>query len=238
MRLAKYMAMCGVASRRACEEIILSGKVKVNGEKHTELGKQIDPDMDDVICQGRLLKTAKKIYIALNKPPGYVCTAKDENAQKLVFDLVPIQERLFTVGRLDRSSEGLILLTNDGEFAQRLSHPKYGMEKKYRVWVQGEIKQRSLDLIQREGIEYDGVFYRVKSINIKRKIYDGAILNFVLAEGKNREIRKICKALDLSVTKLKRTDIGKIRLAQLPLAGYRKLTTSEVEMLKKQANRS
>lgn len=238
MRLAKFMASCGIASRRACEELITAGKVTVNGRVHTELGKQIDPDEDEILYKNRLLVGAKKSYYLLNKPTGYVCSAKDDFGQRLVYELVDTNERLFTVGRLDRASEGLIILTNDGEFAQKLSHPKYGLEKKYRVWVTGNINTHKLKMVEKEGIEFEGEFYRVKSLQMKSKIYDGAILNFVLQEGKNREIRKICKAMDLSVTKLKRTQIDKIRLKDLPQGSYRKLTKAEVEMLSRTATKN
>ena len=234
MRLAKYLAQCGVASRRASEELIVSGQITVNGRVHSDPARPIDPDNDEIKVNGKRVQLETKKYYLLNKPVGYTCSAvKQAEDDKLVYELVDSKERLFTVGRLDRPSEGLIILTNDGEFAEKLTHPRYGLEKRYRVWVQGDVNSRWLKKIEHQGIEYQGEHYNVGSVSIRRTIQGGAILNFTLTEGKNREIRKICEAMDLSVQRLKRVGIGPINLTKLPISSYRNLSEAEIRQLLK-----
>ena len=236
MRLAKYLAQCGVASRRASEELILAGRILVNDRPHTDPARQIDPDNDEVSYNGRTVQLEKKAYYLLNKPVGYTCSSKmQSDDDKLVYELIDTKERLFTVGRLDRASEGLIILTNDGDFAEKLTHPRYGLEKRYRVWVNGDVNPKWLKKIEHQGIEYRGEHYNVKEVYIKRKHKDGAIINFTLIEGKNREIRNICAAMELNVVRLKRIGIGPIKLTKMPIASHRHLTPSEIRQLLKGA---
>ncbi|MCM8526944.1 MAG: rRNA pseudouridine synthase, partial [Lentisphaeraceae bacterium] len=212
MRLAKFLAQAGVASRRKAEELIQTGKVIVNGQRCTEVVTIIDPDKDTVTYKGKVLRVKTSIYIALNKPTGYACTVSDPYEKKTIYRLLPRKERLFSVGRLDKNSEGLLLITNDGEFANKLMHPKYELEKMYKVSVSGEIVNRNINAVSREGIEHEGVFYQTKNIEISKKNPSGGQLIFTLTEGKKREIRKICAALGLRVKQLKRTRIGDLKL--------------------------
>ncbi|MCH2207021.1 MAG: rRNA pseudouridine synthase [Lentisphaerales bacterium] len=233
MRLARYLAMAGVASRRASEELIRDGKVIVNGQICTEVATNVEPGEDTVKYKGRQLHLKNYVYIALNKPTGYACTAHDPHEKQTIFDLLPKKDRLFSVGRLDKNSEGLLLATNDGDFANKLMHPRYELEKKYRVYVTGEIVNKAINAVSREGITHEDIFYKTKNIEIKKRTENGAVLVFTLTEGKKREIRKICRALDLTVRSLKRTQIGNLKLGELPVGGYRELKTKEIEALLK-----
>ena len=236
MRLAAYLARCGIASRRAAEQIILDGKVKVNNRIHKDLAVPIDPETDEVTYRDRVLKIVEKVYYAVHKPKGYVCTnKKDGQAEDIVLDLLPVRHHLFTVGRLDKDSEGLILVTNDGELAQILTHPSFEIVKQYRVLVRGDVNPHVLDDIEENGIRAFGENYRVESVSIKRETGDGAVLNFTLTEGKNREIRNICEALGLRVRSLRRISVAGIRLARLPAGAWRPLTGGEVKQLQKLA---
>lgn len=231
MRLAKFLAQAGVASRRKAEELIQNGKIIVNGQRCTEVVTMIDPDKDTVTYKGKVLRVKTSIYIALNKPTGYACTVSDPYEKKTIYRLLPRKERLFSVGRLDKNSEGLLLVTNDGEFANKLMHPRYELEKMYKVSVSGEIVSRDINSVTRNGIEHEGVFYQTKNIEISKKNPSGGQLIFTLTEGKKREIRKICTALGLRVKQLKRTRIGDIKLADLPSGSWRELKEHEVKSL-------
>ena len=231
MRLAKFLAQAGVSSRRKAEELIQNGKVIVNGQRCTEVVTIIDPDKDTVTYKGKVLRIKTAIYIALNKPVGYACTVSDPHEKKTIYKLLPRKERLFSVGRLDKNSEGLLLVTNDGEFANKLMHPKYELEKMYKVSVSGEIISRNINSVTKNGIEHEDVFYRVKNIEIKKKNKSGGLLIFTLTEGKKREIRKICTALGLRVRQLKRTRIGDLKLAELPSGSWRELKEHEIKSL-------
>jgi 23S rRNA pseudouridine2605 synthase len=236
MRLARFLAMAGVASRRGAEEIIRSGKIIVNDDKCTDVATNVDPDSDRVTYKGRQLHVKTTVYLALNKPVGYICTAKDPHESKTIFKLLPRKQRLFSVGRLDKNSEGLLLITNDGDFAHKLTHPKYELEKKYRVYVVGPIDTRAINSVTKDGIEVEGVTYRVKNIEISKRSKNGGLLLFTLTEGKKREIRKICLALDLKVRSLKRTQIGELKLTDLPTGSWRELKEFEIKALMDQAN--
>lgn len=233
MRLARFLAMAGVASRRASEELIINGKVIVNGQKCKDVATNVDPDVDVVTHKGHILRVKSKIYIALNKPAGYACTASDPYETSTIFRLLPRKERLFSVGRLDKGSEGLLLVTNDGDFSNKLTHPQYELEKKYKVHVLGEIIPRAINDITNNGITFEDIFYQVKNITIAKRTPTGGVLVFNLTEGKKREIRKICKAINLKVNKLKRTQIGDLKLADLPSGTWRNLKESEVNDLLK-----
>ena len=231
MRLAKFLAMAGVSSRRKAEELILTGKVIVNGQRCVEVVTMIDPEKDTVTYKGKTLRVKTSIYIALNKPTGYACTVSDPYEKKTIYRLLPRKERLFSVGRLDKNSEGLLIITNDGEFANKLMHPKYELEKMYKVAVSGQIINRNINAVSREGIEHEGILYHTKNIEITKKNLNGGQLVFTLTEGKKREIRKICTALGLKVKQLKRTRIGDVKLADLPSGSWRDLKDFEVRGL-------
>jgi 23S rRNA pseudouridine2605 synthase len=231
MRLARFLAQAGVASRRASEELIRSGKIMVNGRRCTEVATNVEPGEDKVTYKGRPLHVKKKVHLAFNKPVGYVCTAHDPFEPQTIYELLPKAERLFSVGRLDKGSEGLLIVTNDGDFANKLSHPSYEIPKKYRVNVKGKFTLRVIDDIIRDGITYDGVHYNVLDIKIKRRHEEWSQLIFTLNEGKNREIRNICKAIGLQVEMLKRIQIGKLKMADLPLGSWRELSEKELELL-------
>lgn len=231
MRLAKFLAQSGVTSRRKAEELIQTGKVIVNGQRCTEVVTMIDPKKDTVTYKGKVLRVKTSIYIALHKPSGYACTVSDPYEKKTIYRLLPRKERLFSVGRLDKNSEGLLIITNDGEFANKLMHPKYELEKIYKVAVSGQIINKDINAVSREGIEHDNVFYKTKNIEISKKNANGGQLIFTLTEGKKREIRKICTALGLKVKQLKRTRIGDLKLADLPSGSWRDLKEFEVNNL-------
>jgi 23S rRNA pseudouridine2605 synthase len=223
--------MSGIASRRASEVLITDGKVIVNGDKCTNVATNVEPGEDEVIYKGQILGIQKYVYIAMNKPVGYTCTASDPHEKKTIFSILPRKERLFSVGRLDKNSEGLLIITNDGDFANKLMHPKYELEKRYRVYVTGPINSREINAVSREGITYEEIEYRTTNIEIRKKTGNGGVLYFTLTEGKKREIRKICTALGLTVRSLKRMQIGDLKLAELPVGTYRELKEKEIQSL-------
>ena len=237
MRIAKYIAACGVCSRRKAEELVNEGKISINGHVISDLSTQVNLEDDSVRYQRKALELEKKFYYLLNKPVGYVCTNDDPYAEKKAIDLIPNKGRLYTVGRLDKPSEGLIVVTNDGDLAAIMTHPSFELEKKYRVTVKGRIFQKKLDYLERDGLVHEGVQYRVVSATIKKMVPGGAMINFTLAEGKNREIRKICEAFELEVTRLRRVEIGGIKLGKLPPGAYRVMTQAEVKFFKRLGDR-
>jgi 23S rRNA pseudouridine2605 synthase len=231
MRLQKYLASAGVASRRAAEELIVSGRVSVNGQVCTVLGTKIDPDKDEVAVDGLEVKPKKKVYVALHKPPGYICTRKDPESRKTIHELLPPEwSNLYTVGRLDRASEGLIFLTNDGDFCLKLTHPRYGVVKTYIVTVAGRIEKTHLEKICK-GVYHSGERLRaIKAVLISAN-NTNSIVEVELNEGKNREVRRIFEAIGFKVKRLVRTKIGQIKLGELPPGKWRKLTETEIKTL-------
>ena len=231
MRLNKFLSNSGVASRRKCEEIILEGKVCVNGKPVTELGTQINEKKDKVTVEGKLVKLPSSfVYIKLNKPKGYTCTANDEKGRKTIFDLVESEERLFSIGRLDYDTEGLIILTNDGDFANKVGHPKFQIEKEYRVTVEGEIKESEL-AVMRKGVVVDGE--RMPSARVEWLSFENGFtkLSVVIDEGQNRQVRRMFEAIGKSIKLLKRVRIGGVKLGGLSRGDYRDLTESELNLL-------
>jgi len=232
IRLQKHLADCGVASRRRAEEYITSGRVTVNGERVTELGVKIDPAADAVMFDGKPVTHEKKVYVMLHKPEGYVTTADDEHGRQTAIDLIrDIPERLDPVGRLDYSTSGLLLLTNDGELLYRLTHPKHEIPKTYIVRVAGVPTAESLRRL-REGVTVDGrKTAPAKAAHIKD---DGtnASLRITIHEGRNRQVRKMCAAVGHDVLYLKRVATGKLTLGDLPKGKWRYLTEDEVKYLK------
>lgn len=231
VRLQKYLASAGVASRRAAEELIVSGRVSVNGEVCTVLGSKIDPDKDEVAVDGIEVKPKKKVYVALHKPPGYICTRKDPESRKTIHDLLPPEwSNLYTVGRLDRASEGLIFLTNDGDFCLKLTHPRYGVVKTYIVTVSGKIEKTHLEKICK-GVYHSGERLRALKARLISANNTNSIVEVELNEGKNREVRRIFEAIGFKVKRLVRTKIGQIKLGELPPGKWRKLTEPEIKSL-------
>ncbi len=230
-RLQKVLAAAGIASRRECEQLILEGRVEVDGEAVTELGVRVDTDRQEIRVDGDLLKPSGQVYFIVNKPEGVVSTNRDPDGRLRVIDLVPNDTRLFTVGRLDKSSEGLMLVTNDGELANRLAHPRYGVEKIYRVTVSGHPDAAALAQL-RKGVHLAEGVVRVKRLTVKVKKKTTAILEMVLTEGRNREIRRMAAAIGHKVLQLKRIALGPLRLGEMPPGSYRPLTPDELKRLR------
>ncbi len=231
VRLQKFLADAGVASRRAGEQIILEGRVVVNGETVRLLGSKVDPEHDQVTVDGKTVRAKKLIYVALNKPPGCVCSRKDELNRPTIYELLPREwDTVQSVGRLDYHSEGLIFLTNDGQFALRLTHPRYGVRKKYLVNVEGEVTHAMLDLFKK-GIFHEGEKLRALGGRIMSASRAKSIVELELGEGKNREVRRLFESQALTVKKLQRTQIGKIRLGELKPGKWRTLNAVEIKTL-------
>ena len=240
IRISKYFTDCGVMSRRAAEEEIKQGKVSINGHI-AELGEKIDPEVDEVVWRGRVIKAAEsqKICIMLNKPRGIVCTASDEKGRRNVTDLCrDVKEddgksvRLYPVGRLDMDSDGLLLLTNDGELANKLTHPRHSIPKIYHVTLKGNFEPASLSVLG-EPVELDGkLTMRVKVRHVGGD-ETSTIAEFQLFEGRNRQIRRMCELHGVKILRLQRVAIGKLQLVNLAEGKWRKLTASEIDYLKK-----
>jgi pseudouridine synthase len=231
VRLQKFLADAGVASRRAGEQFILEGRVAVNGQLVRLLGSKVDPDHDQVAVDGKLVRPRKLIYAALNKPPGCVCSRKDELNRPTIYQLLPREwETVQSVGRLDYNSEGLIFLTNDGQFALRLTHPRYGIRKRYLVQVQGEVTPAMLELFKR-GIFHEGEKLKALAARIVSGSRAKSVVELELGEGKNREVRRLFESQNLTVKKLQRTQIGKIRLGELKPGKWRTLNAVEIKTL-------
>jgi 23S rRNA pseudouridine2605 synthase len=227
VRLQKFMADAGVASRRAAEQMILAGQVAVNGQTVLQLGTKVDPVHDKVSVDGRQLRERKKLYIALNKPPGCVCSHKDELGRRTVYEYLPAEWQIAsTVGRLDFNTEGLIFLTNDGQFALRLTHPRYAVRKKYVATVEGRVEREMLEKFVR-GIFHAGEKLKADSARQVSK----NVVELELSEGKNREVRRLFESQGLTVERLQRVQIGKIKLGELKPGRWRALTDTEIKTL-------
>ena len=231
VRLQKFLADAGVASRRAGEQFILAGRVSVNGEVVRELGSKVNPGHDKVLVDGQPIRAKRKIYAALNKPIKCVCSRKDELGRPTIYELLPKEwEGVSSVGRLDFQSEGLIFLTNDGQFALRLTHPRYGVRKKYIATVEGEVKPEMLrKFIQ--GIYDGGEKLRALAAHIVSATRARSVVELELGEGKNREVRRLFESQNLPVKKLQRTQIGKIKLGELKPGKWRTLSEAEIKTL-------
>ncbi|MBQ6267463.1 MAG: rRNA pseudouridine synthase [Clostridia bacterium] len=231
MRLQKFLSEAGVASRRKAEEMIRSGLVKVNG-KPAQIGDQVDPAHDKVTVAGRRVHpAATQRYLLLNKPRGYVTTTNDELGRKCVTALLNgVQERVYPVGRLDRVSEGALLLTNDGAFANAMMHPKHHVPKTYVVTLRPGITAAQAEQLS-DGIELDGRMTAPADVRIVTQEEGRAVAEIILYEGRNRQIRRMCEALGLEVARLRRTAVGPVRLGMLRPGEWRDLTPQEVETL-------
>ncbi|WP_459482159.1 pseudouridine synthase [Clostridium saccharoperbutylacetonicum] len=230
-RLQKFMASCGVASRRKCEELILAGKVKVNGILVSEVGIKIDPAKDLVEYEGKVIsKEENKVYIMLNKPEGYISSVKDEKGRPTILDIVKVKERIYPIGRLDYDSSGLLLLTNDGEIYNKIIHPRVELKKKYIAVVQGEINEKDIKKFE-IGIDIGGYITAPAELKVISYEKDVSTVEISIHEGKNRQIRKMCAALNHEVLSLKRIAIGDIKLGYLKRGEFRILNENEVEYL-------
>ncbi len=231
-RLQKVLAAAGIASRRECEELILAGRVHVDDKIVTELGVRVDLSKQSVHLDGEALTPSKPVYFAINKPTGVVCTARDPAGRPRVTDLLPPSVgRVFAIGRLDMASEGLILLTNDGELANRITHPRHGVEKLYHVQVAGMPTAEVLQEV-RNGVYIDEGRVSFKNVKLKSTRKSSAILEVVLDEGRNREIRRVLARVGHKVQKLQRIAVGPVRLGEMPVGAYRELTREEVTALR------
>lgn len=230
-RLQKFMASCGIASRRKCEELIQLGKVKVNGVIVTELGIKVDRSKDRVEYDGKVIKPEeKKVYIMLNKPEGYITSLKDEKNRKTILDIVKVEERIYPIGRLDYDSSGLLLLTNDGEIYNKIIHPRVEITKKYIAVVKGEFKKNELEKFK-QGVDIGGYITSPAKIKVLKFQDDKTTVEIGIHEGKNRQIRKMCAALNHNVLALKRVSIGEIKLGDLKRGEYRNLTKEELNYI-------
>ena len=236
IKLQKYFSDCAIMSRRAAEEEIKNGKVTVNGNVAT-LGLRIDPERDVIIYKGRKILPPKraKTYILLNKPKGFVTTLSDEKGRATVVSLIEdLGLRVYPVGRLDYNSDGLLLLTDDGELTNRLTHPKHEIPKIYHVKVKGKIGDEQLARLS-SALVIDGYRIRPVSVEVLKEEPTSTTLKMTLYEGRNRQIRKMCAICDLSVKSLTRVALGKIKLGDLPSGKWRYLTSKEIEYLKRES---
>ena len=234
IRLQKYMADAGIMSRRAAEEEIKNGNVSVNGHV-AELGTKIDPRNDVVSYRGKRIRYEKKeyTYIMMNKPRGYLCSTTDDRGRKCVTDLLEgVDARVYPVGRLDLVSEGLLLLTDDGELKNRLTHPKHTIGKVYRVKIAGKISDEQMEILTSE-LVIDGYKIQPVTVSISSEDESGTVLKMTLFEGRNRQIRKMCEAAGLTVKRLSRVSIGNLKLDGLPVGKWRYLEQHEVDYLYK-----
>lgn len=232
IRLQKFIAQCGIASRRKAEELILGGHVKVNG-KTAILGDKVLP-ADKVFVRGKRIvvpKGGNYRYIMLNKPRGFITTMNDERGRKCVAQLVEnVGERVYPIGRLDKDSEGMLVFTNDGDFANKVMHPKNNVYKIYRVTVRPSIDEDQLVKLE-TGVELDGRKTAPAYVHVIHKEQGRVVLEMILHEGKNREIRRMCEAVGLEVARLKRTQIGGVKMGMLKQGDWRDLTEQEVKKL-------
>lgn len=232
-RLQKYLAHAGIGSRRKCEELIIQGEVTVNDEVVTALGTKVDPAQDIIKINNQVIaKKEDKIYIMLNKPGGYVTTAKDTHGRPTVLDLVKdVQARVYPVGRLDNETEGLLLLTNDGQLAYRLTHPKYKVDKVYEAWVKGIPEHQELIKL-RAGIVLEDGLTAPAVVQVLAKMKDKALIEITIHEGRNRQVRRMFAAIGHPVLSLKRTRMGPLNI-DIHLGKYRLLTGEEIKALNK-----
>ncbi len=228
MRLQKLLAMGGEASRRRAEELIKEGKVCVNGKTVTEMGVSVDEEKDVVTLNGKIVRLEeKKRYIILNKPKGYITSVSDNFDRATVMELVSdIPERIYPVGRLDYDTEGLLLMTNDGDFANAVAHPKKSIDKVYLARIKGEFGEEKAEKL-RNGVVIDGRKTAPAAVKILSEEDKKALVRIVIHEGRNRQVKKMFEAVDCRVNSLKRTAVGRFTLGKLPVGAYRELTREE-----------
>ena len=232
-RLQKYLANSGIASRRKCEEYILQGKVQVNGKTITELGVKVNPEKDKITFEGKNVKQEeRKVYILLNKPIGYVTTSDEQFGRDKVLDLVKVRERVVPVGRLDMYTSGALILTNDGDFVYKVTHPKHEITKTYTVTVKGIIKNEEVEQL-RKGVKIDDYTTRPAKVKILKTDEEKDIsrLEITIHEGKNRQVRRMCESVGRRVIALHRSKIGNIGVKDIELGKWRYLKDFEVKTL-------
>ncbi len=232
MRINKYLASCNVASRRKCEDIILSGKVTLNGKIVKELATMVDVKKDKVTVFGKPVELDNsKVYYMLNKPAGVISASKSKYGEETVVDIIgKKQHRLFPVGRLDKDTTGLIILTNDGDFAYKLTHPKYEKEKTYEALVKGNIDSKGLERLKK-GVVIDGRKTSRAKVRLLKMVGNNSLLEITIIEGRKRQVKKMCERVGHKVLKLKRTMENGLSLGDLEIGEYRKLTKNEVNKL-------
>tara|TARA_Y100000739_G_scaffold44159_1_gene33794 strand:+ start:749 stop:1468 length:720 start_codon:yes stop_codon:yes gene_type:complete len=237
IRLQKFLSEAGVASRRQGEKLIVAGKITVDGQVVRLLGTKVDPAKCQISINGKLIRAKAKRFLALNKPPKILCTRQDTHKRPTVFDLLPNDfGHLFTVGRLDSDSEGLVLLTNDGEFCQAVAHPRHGMPKTYHVTLAKRIDSVVLKSLT-TGLHEDGDFLKAKHAKLLYANNTRSQVELVLEEGKNREIRRMFKVLGYRVLLLQRIAVGPVKLGELPLGKWRVLSRAEITSCLQQADK-
>lgn len=234
IRLQKFLANAGIASRRGAEKIIAEGRVSVNGKPVREMGIQIDENYDSVTVDGEPIKgTEKKVYIMLNKPVGFITTVSDDKARPTVMELVSdVSARIYPVGRLDYDTEGLLLLTNDGDLTYKITHPKHDISKTYIAEVTGDVSMETVTQLRR-GVMLDGKKTAPAEVEVVGATQYGTKIEITIHEGKNRQVRRMFEELGCIVKRLKRTKEAGLTLGHLPIGKWRKLSESEVNMLKK-----
>ncbi len=232
MRLNKYIASCGVASRRGADTIIAEGRVTINGRPVSTIGTDVDPDTDVVAVDGSLVSLkSKNIYILMNKPAGVLSTCHDDRGRKCVVDLINgVSQRVFPVGRLDYDTEGLMLLTNDGNFAYRCTHPKHEMDKTYEAVVHGRLDATAIKHLE-NGIVLDGIRTAPAKVSILERPDIKNLYEITIHEGRNRQVKRMFEAVGCHVMQLKRTKLGKLTLGELPVGKWRYLSESEIKAL-------
>lgn len=230
IRLQRFLAMAGLGARRQCEEFISTGRVTVDGKPVTELGARVDSGQE-VRLDGELVRPERRVYWLVNKPPGVLCTNRDPAGRPLAVDLIPkSRERLFTVGRLDEHSQGLLIITNDGDLAHRLAHPKFHVPKIYRVQVQGQPDRSVLDQLKK-GVYFPEGKFKAAEARMHKAREASSIIDITLLEGQNREIRRMLAKLGHKVQKLTRIALGDLTLGDMPVGTYRALTSGELAAL-------
>lgn len=235
MRLQKYLALCNVASRRAAEVIIAEGRVCVNGVRITELGTKVTENDEVTVDGAKIMPETKKIYIMLNKPVGYVTTVSDDQGRATVMELVSdLSQRLYPVGRLDYNTEGLLLLSNDGDFTYKITHPKHKLDKTYEVWVTGKAQTNALRTLE-TGVYIDGRKTAPAKVDVLETSKGSAVLSITIHEGRNRQIRKMCQAVGFRVMGLRRVSEGGLSLGHLPVGKWRHLSPAEVKAIMRNA---
>lgn len=231
-RLNKYLAHAGVGSRRHCDDLIAAGRVKIDGRRVADLGTQVDPNLHTITVDDHPVRVEKLVYWLVHKPPGYVCTNYDPAGRPRAIDLVPhVDQRVYTVGRLDEGSEGLLLLTNDGELAHALMHPRYEVDKTYQVLVAGRPSREDVERLL-AGVWISDGKARAKDVRRMKPQGDSTWLRITLSEGKNREIRRMLAKLGHKVMRLRRVAIGPVQLDRLPKGKSRKLSLEELKALR------
>ena len=231
MRLQRFLAQCGLGSRRECEDLITAGRIDIDGQPATKLGTTVDPVRQMVSLDGEKLKLERKKYYLLNKPPGFICTAHDPQNRRRVLDLFPADgPRLFTVGRLDENTTGLLVVTNDGDLAQKLAHPKHRIFRTYRAQVAGHPPREVFDQLK-QGLFFQEGKFRVHHVRPVKKQGQSTWVEITMTEGQNREIRRLFARVGHKIMKLERIGFGPLKLGRVPLGQFRELRKNELAEL-------